>query len=130
MCESVCMCVCVWIVCVSQNNKQVWPCSTKWSWAKFKRILSRKHATILQAPFSKQPKRLFYTWTSPDGQYQNQNDYVLYIQRWTNSIQSVKPRPGADCGTDHGSLFQNSGLNWRKILKTIRPFIYNLSQMP
>ena len=55
--------------------------------------------------------RLFYTWTSPDGQYQNQNDYVLCIQRWTNSIQSVKPRPGADCGTDHGSLFQNSGLN-------------------
>ena len=27
-----------------------------------------------------------YTWTSPDGQYQNQIDYILCSQRWRSSI--------------------------------------------
>ena len=27
-----------------------------------------------------------YTWTSPDGQHQNQNDYILCSQRWRSSI--------------------------------------------
>ena len=45
-----------------------------------------------------QHKRRLYTWTSPDGQYQNQIDYILCSQRWGNSIKSAKPRPGADCG--------------------------------
>ena len=37
-----------------------------------------------------------YTWTSPDGQHQNQIDYILCSQRWRSSIQSAKTRPGAD----------------------------------
>ena len=41
-------------------------------------------------------KRRLYTWTSPDGQYQNQIDYILCSQRWRCSIQSAKTRPGAD----------------------------------
>ena len=45
-----------------------------------------------------------YTWTSPDGQYQNQIDYILCNQRWRSSIQSAKTRPGADCGSDHELL--------------------------
>ena len=35
---------------------------------------------------------------SPDGQHQNQIDYILCSQRWRSSIQSTKTRPGADCG--------------------------------
>ena len=31
-------------------------------------------------------RRRLYTWTSPDGQYQNQNDYILCSQRWRDSI--------------------------------------------
>ena len=38
-----------------------------------------------------------YTWTSPDGQHQNQINYILCSQRWRSSIQSAKTRPGADC---------------------------------
>ena len=34
---------------------------------------------------------------SPDGQYQNQNDYILCGQRWRSSTQSAKIRPGVDC---------------------------------
>ena len=51
-----------------------------------------------------QHKRRLYTWTSPDGQHQNQTDYILYSQRWRSSIQSTKTRPGADCGSDHELL--------------------------
>ena len=54
-----------------------------------------------------QHKRRLYTWTSPDGQYQNQIDYILCSsQRWRSSIQSAKTRPGADCGSDHASYCQ------------------------
>ena len=45
-----------------------------------------------------------YTWTSPDGQYKYQIDYILCNQRWRSSIQSAKTRPGADCGSDHELL--------------------------
>ena len=40
-----------------------------------------------------QHKRRLYTWTPPDGQYQNQIDYILGSQRWRSSIQSAKTRP-------------------------------------
>ena len=51
-----------------------------------------------------QHKRRLYTWTSPDGQHQNQIHYILCSQRWRSSIQSAKTRPGADCGSDHEVL--------------------------
>ena len=44
-----------------------------------------------------QHKRRFYTWTSPDGQHQNQIDYILCSQRWRSYIQSAKTRLGVDC---------------------------------
>ena len=37
-----------------------------------------------------QHKRRLYTWTSSNGQYQNQTDYILCSQRWRSSIQSAK----------------------------------------
>ena len=52
----------------------------------------------------KQHKRRLYTWTLPDGQYQNQIDYILCSQRWKSSIQSAKTRLGADCGSNHEFL--------------------------
>jgi len=50
-----------------------------------------------------QHKRKLYTWTSPDGQHQNQTDYILCSQRWRSSIQSAKTRLGAHCGSDMNS---------------------------
>ena len=61
-----------------------------------------------------QHKRRLYTWTLPDGQYRNQTDYILCSRTWRSSIQSVKTRPGADCGQIMNSLLQNSDLNGRK----------------
>ena len=51
---------------------------------------------IVNTLFQKHKRRL-YTWTSPDGQPQNQIDYILCSQRWRSSIQSSKTRLGADC---------------------------------
>ena len=52
-----------------------------------------------------------YTWTSPDGQHQNQIDSILCSQRWRSSIQSAKTRPGADYGSDHELLIIKFRLN-------------------
>ena len=64
-------------------------------------IVCQENMPIIANTLFQQPKRPLYTWTSPDGQYQNQVDYVLCSQKWGSSIQSAKTRPGADCGTDH-----------------------------
>ena len=61
-------------------------------------------------PFQ-QHKRRLYRWTSPDGQHQNQIDYILCSKRWRSSIQSTKTRPGAECGSDHELLITISDSN-------------------
>ena len=71
----------------------------------------QENALIIANTLFQQHKRRLYMWTSPDGQYQNQIDYILCNQKWRSSIQSAKTRQGADCGTDHDSLLQNSDLN-------------------
>ena len=60
-----------------------------------------ENALVIANTLFQQHKRRLYTWTSPDGQYRNQTDYMLCIQRWRCSIQSAKTRLGADCGSDH-----------------------------
>ena len=77
-----------------------------------------------------QHKRRLYTWASPDGQYQDQIDYILCIQRWRSSIHSAKTRRGADCGWDHELLIAKFRLKLKKLEKTTRPFRYGLNQIP
>ena len=55
-------------------------------------------------------------WTSPDGQYQNQTDYIFCSRRWRSSIQSAKTRPGDDHGSDH-ELIAKFRLNLKKVGK-------------
>ena len=75
-------------------------------------------------------KILKYMCTSPDGQYQNQIDYVLCSQRWRSSIQLAETRPRADCGSDHELLIAKFRLKLKKVGKTTRPFRYDLNQIP
>ena len=77
-----------------------------------------------------QHKRRLYTWTSPDGQHQNQIDYILCSQRCRSSIQSAKTRPGADCGSDHELLIAKFRLKLKKVEKTTEPFRYDLNKIP
>ena len=56
----------------------------------------QENALVIANTLFQQHKRRLYTWTSPDGQHQNQIDFILCSQRWRSSIQSIKTRPGAD----------------------------------
>ena len=48
----------------------------------------QENALVIANTLFQQHKRRLYTWTSPDGQHQNQIDYILYSQRWRSSIHS------------------------------------------
>ena len=90
----------------------------------------QENELVIANTLFQQHKRRLYTWTSPDGQHQNQIDYILCSQRWTSSIQSAKTRPGADCGWDHELLIAKFRLKLKKVWKTTRPFGYDLNQIP
>ncbi|XP_062858811.1 craniofacial development protein 2-like, partial [Trichomycterus rosablanca] len=63
-----------------------------------------KNQLSIMNTFFQHHKRRLYTWTSPNGAYKNQIDYICVRQRWRSSIITVKTQPGADCGTDHELL--------------------------
>ena len=82
----------------------------------------QENALVIENTLFQQHKRRLYTWTSPDGQYRNQMDYIFCNRRWRSSIQSAKTRPGADHGSDHALLITKFKLKWKKVGKTTRPF--------
>ena len=92
--------------------------------------LSQENALVIANTLFQQCKRRLYTWTSPDGQYRNQIDYILCSQRRKSSIQSTKTRPGANCGSDQELLIAKFKLKLNKVWKTTRPFRYDLNQIP
>ena len=90
----------------------------------------QENSLVIANTLFQQHKRRLYTWTSPDGQYQNQIDYFLCSQRWRNSIQSAKTRLGADSGSDIELLIAQFRLKLKEVGKTTRPFSYDLNQIP
>ena len=84
---------------------------------------------IAKTLFQKHKKRL-YTWTSQDRQYQYQINYTLCSQKWRNSIQLPKTRPGADYNSDHELFITKFRLKLKKVGKTTRPFRHDLNQIP
>ena len=90
----------------------------------------QENALVIANILFQQHKKLLYTWTSPDGQHQNQIHYILCSQRWRSSIQSEKTRPGPDCGSDHEFLTAKFRLKLKKVGKTTRPCRYDLNLIP
>ena len=76
------------------NNRHIWPWSTKWTQERANSIF-QDNTLVIENPIFQQRKRGFYTWTSPDGQYWNQIDYIICSQRWRSSIQSEKIKTGS-----------------------------------
>ena len=89
----------------------------------------QENTLVIANTLFQQYKRRLYKGTSPDGQYQNQTDYILCRQRWRSSIQSAKTRLQADYGSDHELLIDKFRLKL-KVGKTTRPFRYDLNQIP
>ena len=46
----------------------------------------QENTLVIANTLFQQHKRRLYTWTSPDGQHQNQTDYIPCSQRWRSSI--------------------------------------------
>ena len=90
----------------------------------------QENALVIANILFQQHKKRLYTWISPDGQHQNQTDYILCSQRWRSSIESAKTRVGADCGSDHELLIAKFRLKLNRVRKTTRPFRYDLNQVP
>ena len=90
----------------------------------------QENALVIANTLFQQHKRRLYTWTSQDGQHQNQIDYILCSQRWRSSIQSTTKGVEADCGSDHELLTAKFRLKLKKVGKTTRPFTYDLNQIP
>ena len=90
----------------------------------------QENALVIANTLFQQHKRRLYTWTSPDGQHQNQIDYILCSQSWRSSAQSRKTRPGADCGSAHELLITKFRLKLKKVGKTTRPLRCDLNQIP
>ena len=93
-------------------------------------VFCEENTLVIANTLFQQHKRRLYIGTPPDGQHQNQIHYILCSQRWRNSIQSAKTRPGADCGSDHELHIAKFRLKLKKVGKTTRPFRYDLNQVP
>ena len=91
----------------------------------------QENTLVIANTLFQQHKRQLYIRTSPEGQHQNQTDYILCSQRWRNSIWSGKTRLGADGGSDHELLIAKFRLKLKKVGKNhTRPFRYYLNQIP
>ena len=93
------------------------------------REFCQENALVIANTLFQKHKRWLHTWTSPDGQYWNQTDYILCSQRWRSSLESAETRPGADCGSDHELLIAKFRLKLKKVRKTTGPFRYDLNQI-
>ena len=58
----------------------------------------QENTLVIATPFPTTQEKSLHMDT-PDGQYQNEIDYILCSQRWRSSVQSAKTRLGAECGS-------------------------------
>ena len=70
----------------------------------------QENTLVIANTFFQQHKRRLYTWTSPDGQHQNQIDRILCSQIWRSSIQSAKQDWELTVAQIMNSLLPNSDL--------------------
>ena len=96
------------------SNRQIWPWSTEWNRENVNSVLPRE-LTGQSKKFFQQERRRQCICALPDGQHQNQIDYILCSQIWRSSIQSAKTRPGTDCGSDHELLIDKFRLKLKKV---------------
>ena len=79
----------------------------------------QENALVIANTLFQQPKRGLYTWTSPDGQHQNQTDYILCSQRWEALYSQQKQDRELAVAQIMNSLLPNSDWNWRKCRKSL-----------
>ena len=102
------------------SNRQIRPWSTEWRGQRLTEFC-QENALVIANTLFQQHKRRLYIWTPPDGQYENQTDYILCRRRWRSFMQSAKTRLGAECGSDYEILTAKFRFKLTKVGKTTRP---------
>ena len=74
-------------------------------------VFCQENTLVIANTLFQQHKRRLYTWTSPDGQHQNQIDYILCSQRWRSSNSQQKQDWELTVAPIMNSLLPNSDLN-------------------
>ena len=69
----------------------------------------QENMLVITKTLFQQHKRWLYTWTSPNGQFQNQIDYILCSQRWSQQKEGLE----LTVAQIMNSLLKNSCLNLR-----------------
>ena len=73
----------------------------------------QENALVLANTLFQQRKWRFYTWTSPDGQYRNQIDYIHCSQNGEALYSQQKQDQELTVSQIMNSLWPNSELSWR-----------------
>ena len=71
----------------------------------------QENALVIVNTLFQQHKRRLYTWTSPDGQHQNQIDYIFHSQRRRSCYSQQKHDRELTVAQIMNSLLPNSDLN-------------------
>ena len=72
----------------------------------------RENTLVIANTLFQQHKRQLYTWTSPDGQYQSQIDYIFYVVEDGEALYSQQTQDWeVTVAQIMNSLLQNSDLN-------------------
>ena len=89
----------------------------------------QENALVIANTLFQQHKRRLY-----NGHHQLVNSKVrliiFFAAKDGDALYSQQTRPGADCGSDHELLNTKFRLKLKKVGKTIRPFRYDLNQIP
>ena len=85
----------------------------------------QQNALVIANTLFQPHKRRLYTWTSPDGQHQNQIDYI-FAAKDGEVLYSQQKQDWELTGTDHELLIAKFRLKLKKVGKTTRPFRYDL----
>ena len=72
----------------------------------------QENALVIENTLFQQHKRRLYTWTSPDGQYRNQIDYIFFAAKDGEALYSQQKQDGElTVAQIMNSLLPNSDLN-------------------
>ena len=72
---------------------------------------SKRNTLVIGNTLFQEHKRQLYTWTSPDGQYQNQINYILCTWTIVVAVRQQQDKETTEAQIIN-SLLQNLSLNW------------------
>ena len=95
------------------SNRQNWPWIAEWS---RQRLIQscQENALVIANTIFQQHKRRLYTWTSPDGQHQNQIEYILCSQDGEALYSQQKQDRKLTVAQIMNTLLPNPDWNWWK----------------